>query len=54
MSAADERPDEWYDAVNELTDDIVAAVDGEHISFEQLAQRLVDLGYRRHAGDEPA
>jgi hypothetical protein len=54
MSAPNERTDEWYDAVNELTDDIVAAVDGQRISYEQLAERLVDLGYRRHAGGEPA
>jgi len=53
MSTSNERPDEWYDAVNTLTDDIVTAVDGQHISYEQLAKRLVDMGYRRHAGDDP-
>jgi hypothetical protein len=49
---SDERPDEWYDAMNQLTDDIVEAVDGQHISYQQLAERLTDMGYRRITGGE--
>jgi hypothetical protein len=49
---SDERSDEWYDAMNRLTDDIVEVVDGQHISYQQLAERLMDMGYRRVEGSD--
>lgn len=49
---SDDRSDEWFDAMNQLTDDIAEAVDGERISYQQLAERLTDKGYRRPAESE--
>jgi hypothetical protein len=39
----------WFDSMNALTDDITASVDGKHLSYWQLAEKLTELGWRKEA-----